>query len=534
MKRLIKNGYAPLIIGVAISLGIYLGDYISPSNSSTTGFDSNIKTKKIQRLLNYIDNEYVDKVNTDSILDIAINDVLKNLDPHSTYITAKMHQSIKENMEGSFVGVGVQFRIYRDTVFVINVLKGGPSQKAGIHNGDRILIANSDTLYGVNSNNNTIISKLKGAEGSNVELQIYRPSENKIITKIVTRGKVPIKSVDIVSMIDRNLGYIRVDRFSRNTYDEFESAMTTLIDSGMKSLILDLRDNPGGFMHIAKQISDEFLEKDKLIVYTKNRKEEIDEEFSTRTGQFKTGKLYILINENSASASEVVAGALQDNDRGIIIGRRSFGKGLVQQELDLGDGSAVRLTTARYYTPTGRSIQKPYSEGNDAYYNDYNRRLVSGELINADSIVVDKKLMFTTPKGKIVYGGGGITPDVFVPVDTTHYSSWLYTAISYSNLNEYFLQYTDGERSNLEKLGYDSYIVNFDKDGSVYNGFIEYLNKQGIKTTEDKKEVNILKLKIKAFISNLVWGEKESFSIWKQMDPYLIKVNDLENNTQIQ
>ena len=529
MKKLIENGYAPLAIGIAVAIGIFLGNYLSfETESRTSLFGSNFKNQKVQRLLNYIDEEYVDEVDTDSILDVAINNILENLDPHSIYIPASMHQQVKENMAGSFVGIGVQFRMYNDTLFVINVLKGGPSFKAGLHNGDRILMASSDTIYGKNIVSDSIIGKLKGKDGTDVELKIYRPTSKKTFIKTITRGKVPIKSVDVAYMVNDSLGYIKINRFAGTTFDEFDKSLSNLLSLGMKSLVLDLRDNPGGFMHIAKQIADEFLHDNQLIVYTKNRKGEEDRELSTGDGKFQEGNLYVLINENSASASEVVSGALQDNDRGTIVGRRSFGKGLVQQELDLGDGSAVRLTTARYYTPTGRSIQKSYSKGNKSYYSDYTRRLHNGELISKDSIEVNDTLKFVTPKGKIVYGGGGIIPDVFVSVDTTNYAGWVYQAIKYSNLSEFFLNYVDTHRLELEKIDYASFRKNFDSDRVIYEDYIEFLKKRGVNPTTDINAEKILRLRIKAYTASLVWSDEKMYPIWDEIDPMIIKVKNLE------
>jgi len=531
MKKLVENGYGPLIIAVAVATGIFLGNYLNfETQTASTIFGSNFKNQKVQRLLNFIDNEYVDEIDTDSILDVAINNILENLDPHSTYIPANMHKQVQESMAGSFVGIGVQFRMYKDTVLVINVLKEGPSFKAGLHNGDRILMANSDTIYGKGIISDSIIGKLKGKKGTEVELKIYRPTDKTTFNKTITRGSVPLKSVDAAYMVNDSLGYIKINRFAGTTYDEFDKSLSSLQDLGMKSLILDLRDNPGGFMHIAKSIADEFLHDNKLIVYTKNRKGEVDKEFSTGKGKFQEGNLYVLINENSASASEVVSGALQDNDRGTILGRRSFGKGLVQQELDLGDGSAVRLTTARYYTPTGRSIQKSYSHGNKSYFNDYARRLYHGELVNKDSIEVNDSLKFVTPKGKVVYGGGGIIPDVFVPVDTTSYENWVYQAINYSYLSEFFLKYADAHRLELEDLGYNNFRKSFDKNGEIYSQYLKFLKTKGVKYTTSTKAEEILKLRIKAYVASLIWGDEKMYPIWDEIDPMLKKVKDLEAN----
>ena len=279
MKKLIDNGYGPLIFGIAMAIGVFLGNTLDFKTAPSSIFGSNFKNQKVQRLLDYINDEYVDEVNTDSILDVAINNILGNLDPHSTYIPADMHQQIIENMAGSFVGIGVEFRMYRDTVLVINVLKGGPSEKVGLHNGDRILMANADTIYGAEIISDSVVSKLKGIEGTEVALKLYRPSSKQIINKTIVRGKVPIKSVDVAYMINDTLGYIKINRFAGSTFIEFEKSLSYLLELGMKSMVLDLRDNPGGFMHIAKDIADEFLPDNKLIVYTKNRKNQVDEKF---------------------------------------------------------------------------------------------------------------------------------------------------------------------------------------------------------------------------------------------------------------
>jgi carboxyl-terminal processing protease len=340
---------------------------------------NSLQELKIKRLINFIEKDYVDTINTDNLLDGAITQMLSKLDPHSVYIPKENLQAVTENMQGNFVGIGVQFRMIKDSITVVQPIEGGPSIKAGIKAGDRILMANKDTLFGKDMRSGKVPAYLKGKSDTKVTLQIYRKSNDSLFNVAITRGKVNIKSVDLAYMINDSVGYIKLDRFARNTYTEFKASLTRLIDNGMTDLVLDLRGNGGGVIDNANSIVDEFLEDDKLIVFTKNNKNKIDEYFATSKGDFEKGGLYILIDENSASASEIVAGALQDNDKGTIIGRRSFGKGLVQIEMDLGDGSAVRLTTARYYTPTGRSIQKPYSgNGNKNYYKDYQQRISSG------------------------------------------------------------------------------------------------------------------------------------------------------------
>ena len=359
----------PIYFSIAIVLGIFIGSFFNFKGDSNTLFSSKTANEiKIKRLIDFIQRDYVDSVNTDQLLDGAITKILSKLDPHSVYIPKENLQSVTENMQGAFVGIGVQFRMIKDSITVMQPMKGGPSIKAGIKAGDRILTSNSDTLYNKRLSNNQIMKFLKGKPDTEIDLQVYRKTNDSLFTVKIIRSKVAIKSVDVSYMINDSIGYIKLDRFARTSYNEFKTALSKLLQKGMTDLVLDLRGNGGGYLDIANQIVDEFLEKGKLIVFTKNNKGQINESFATSKGSFKKGGLYVLIDQNSASASEIVAGALQDNDKGVTIGRRSFGKGLVQEELDLGDGSAVRLTVARYFTPTGRSIQKPYVNGKDKEY----------------------------------------------------------------------------------------------------------------------------------------------------------------------
>ena len=517
-----KNNF-PIYFSLAVVLGIIIGISLNGSSSDVLSFSNNTsQEKKIKRLINFIEKDYVDKVNTEDLLDGAITQMLGELDPHSVYIPKENQQANIENMQGNFVGIGVQFRMIKDSITVIQPIKGGPSIKAGIKAGDRILMANKDTLYGKRMFSNKVPKYLKGKPNTKVALQVYRKSNDSLFNIDITRGKVNIKSVDLAYMINDSLGYIKLDRFARNTYREFKSSLNTLIDDGMTDLVLDLRGNGGGYIDIANSIIDEFLEDDKLIVFTKNNKGEIDESFATSKGSFEKGGLYVLIDENSASASEIVAGALQDNDKGTIIGRRSFGKGLVQVEMDLGDGSAVRLTTARYYTPTGRSIQKPYSKnGNSSYYRDYQKRIESGELLNKDSIKVIDSLKFETPKGKVVYGGGGIIPDVFVAIDTTSYMSNFY----FNTVNNFAFDYVDNNRKKLQNWNVDRFVNDFDKDETVLNDYLSSIKDRAKPSYNTKKS---LKKYLKASIANVLFGDVGFYRIIHQDDKMLQKVLELE------
>lgn len=517
----------PIYFAIAVILGILIGVFFGGNSSDILSLTKNAtQEQKIKRLINFIERDYVDDVNTDSLLDGAINQMLNKLDPHSVYIPKENLQAVTENMQGNFVGIGVQFRMINDSITVIQPIKGGPSIKAGIKAGDRILLANKDTLYGKNLRSGTVPKYLKGKPNTGVSLQVYRKSNDSLFTVNLTRGKVNIKSVDLSYMINDSVGYIKLDRFARNTYREFRTALKTLKSKGMTDLVLDLRGNGGGFIDIANRIIDEFLEKDKLMVFTKNNKEKVEEFFATSSGMFEDGGLYVLIDENSASASEIVAGALQDNDKGTIIGRRSFGKGLVQIEMDLGDGSAVRLTTARYYTPTGRSIQKPYEgKGNRKYYRDYQKRLASGELLNKDSIKVNDSLQYKTPKGKIVYGGGGIIPDVFVPIDTTSYMTNFY----FTTINNFAFDYVDNNRKKLEKWTINSFVDEFDTDEIIFDNYLSSIKDRANPSFQTKKS---LKRYLKASIANVLFGDVGFYRIIHQEDKMLQKVLELETKEE--
>jgi carboxyl-terminal processing protease len=517
----------PLFLSIAVVFGILIGmSFGGNGNNILSLSKSASQERKIKKLINFIENDYVDKVSTDSLLDGAITQMLGELDPHSVYIPKEKLQAVQENMQGNFVGIGVQFRMILDSITVIQPIKGGPSIKAGIKAGDRILMANKDTLFGKGLISNAIPKFLKGEPNTVVNLQVYRKSIDSLFNVEITRGKVNIKSVDLAYMMNDSVGYIKLDRFARNTFTEFKFSLRNLKNSGMTDLVLDLRGNGGGFIDIANSVVDEFLEDNKLIVFTKNNKNEIEESFATKKGGFEKGGLYILIDENSASASEIVAGALQDNDKGTIIGRRSFGKGLVQIEMDLGDGSAVRLTTARYYTPTGRSIQKPYTgNGNKNYYKEYQKRIASGELLSRDSITVIDSLKFKTPKGKVVYGGGGIIPDVFVAIDTTSTLSNLY----FYSINSFAFEYVDTNRKKLEKWNVDTFIKDFDENDVVFNSFLTDLNEDVMPSYKEKQNIKTF---LNASIANVLFGDIGFYRIMHQEDKMLRKVLELESSNE--
>lgn len=510
----------PLFIGISVALGIIIGSFFNikntgnfyPVNSATTN-------SKLSTVLKFIESEYVDDIDAEKITDEVISDVLDRLDPHSTYIPKDLHAFSKETMDGNFVGIGVQFVVKNDTVVVVKVIPDGPSLKAGLRAGDRLIMANNDTLYGEDITSDVVISKLKGEENSQVQVKVFRPGNEKTIDFNITRGKVAIKSVPVSFKITDSLGYIKLVRFAMTSYDEFKTALDKLQAEGIKDLVLDLRGNPGGYMHIADQISDEFLSDGKLIVYTKNKKGRQKNTVATSKGSFEKGHIYVLVDENSASASEIVSGALQDNDRGTIIGRRTFGKGLVQQELDFNDGSAMRLTIARYYTPTGRSIQKPYDDG-DGYDNEVMSRYNNGELFNKDSIKVIDSLKYTTPKGKIVYGGGGITPDVFVPLDTIN-------GVNYYELNlinNFIYSYIDQHRDELQKFNKNNFKSDFVITPKIKKEFNNYIG-----SYEFVNQAVLDQLLIENFASNLI-DDELYYQLTQERDPYILKVKSLVEN----
>ena len=527
----LSRKYIPLIVGFAIAIGVFIGGKLNFTDTSDRLFTSNSKKDKLNRLIDYIDYEYVDDINTDSIVDVTVNGILNNLDPHSTYIPQSEMQRVTENMKGDFVGIGVSFYTYKDTIAIIRPVEGGPSEKVGIKSGDRIIMADGDSIFGTTMSNDEIIQKLKGEKDTKIRLKVYRRGEDKLLDFSVKRSDIPINSVDAAYMLTPELGYIKINRFAESTYKEFKKALDRLQDQGATKLALDLRDNPGGFLGIAEQIVDEFLEDDKLILFTKNKSGKIEKSYATRRGDFEEGEVFILINENSASASEIVAGALQDNDKGTIVGRRSYGKGLVQREMALGDGSAVRLTVSRYYTPTGRSIQRPYENGkNEDYYNDYYKRLSNDELIDESHIKIADSLRFVTPKGKVVYGGGGIIPDIFVPLDTNVHNE----TISYINNRGYISYFVfeelDKDRSAFEGVTRADFIKNFEVSDDIVVRFQNYLSlKERVQITFVAYNAEIKQL-IKASLADQLFGHDAYEEIMNTTDDMIEEVIKLSKN----
>ncbi len=461
-------------------------------------------TEKFESLFRYISRLYVDSVDGEKIVERAIVSMLEELDPHSVYIPAKELKKMNEPLKGNFEGIGIRFNILKDTIFVVNPIPGGPSEKLGIRAGDKIIKVEDETVAGIGITNSGVGERLRGKKGTRVNVSILRRGEDDLLQYEIVRNKIPIYSLDASYMIAPETGYIKINRFSATTMDEFHQAMSDLQMQGMENLILDLQGNGGGYLKTAINLSDEFLSGNKLIVYTEGRAYAKDETYARKEGSFEKGKLVVLVDQSSASASEIVSGAIQDWDRGLIVGRRSFGKGLVQRPITLPDGSAVRLTISRYYTPSGRCIQKPYEEGKDAYHAEKYARLASGELMHADSIDLPDSLKYFTNNERIVYGGGGIMPDVFVPLDTSHTSKYFSALIRKGITNTYSLTYVDKNRKKLKSKYKNAldFKANFEVSDSMMKDFLAQAEEEGIEMNEEEyaRSEYAIRLRLKALI----------------------------------
>ena len=482
----------------------------------------NLQLNKIAYVIQAIHYTYVDSVKDERLVEDAILQMLKELDPHSYYISKEELREADEPMMGSFEGIGVSFQIFNDTLYVIAPIPGGPSEKVGILAGDRIVEIDGDKSYGDHVNNKFVFDHLKGPKGTKVNIKVYREGWDKLLDFEIIRDKIPVNSIDATFMATKDIGYIRLNRFSLTTYDEYTESVRQLKNQGMKKLILDLRGNSGGVMQPAIDIADDLLSDDKLIVYTEGRAQPRKDYNSTYDGYFEEGELVVLIDEGSASSSEILTGAVQDWDRGIIVGRRSFGKGLVQNPFMLPDGSAVRLTVARYYTPTGRSIQKPYDKGLVDYYSDIYNRLRKGELVDPSKIEFPDSLKYTTPGGRTVYGGGGIMPDVFIPWDSTQYSNYYTDLVRKRVFNEFVIKFMEGKHDKF--LAKYSDIKDFDNKfemtDKIIQEFIKYGEDRGVKYDEEgfKQSEDQIVYSIKALISRNLWTMDGYFLVMSAID----------------
>ncbi|HUX55234.1 MAG TPA: S41 family peptidase [Williamwhitmania sp.] len=527
--------WLPLLLATAVVIGIFLGFGLKKNQTPTTLFFPSSGSNKLEDVIKLIHDEYVDTVSTAKLEEKAIEAIAKDLDPHTVYIPADKLAAVNEPLDGEFSGIGVHFSVNSDTVVVISTVPGGPSEKVGVMAGDRIVTVNGKTIAGVKMDQDSIVKKLRGPNGSKVKIGVKRSEVKELIDFTITRDKIPIYSIDAAYMINNWIGYIKVARFARTTYQEFMDATNKLHKQGMKGMILDLRGNSGGYLDQAVEMANEFLPAGKLIVYTQGKARPRQNLYSDAKSSCMNDKLVILIDEFSASASEILAGALQDNDKGTIVGRRSFGKGLVQEQIPLSDNSALRLTVARYYTPTGRSIQKHYTYGSeDEYYMDITNRYLHGEFEQVDSIKFADSLKYKTPGGKIVYGGGGIMPDVFVPLDTVGINRYFRIVSAKNLIYRYAFSITDAKRAKLQEYKTVKDLEAYLNTLGLLKGFEEYARKNKVtpKPGELKASGKIIETQLKAYIARDILDNDGFYPIISEIDNTLQKaVEILEKGT---
>lgn len=477
-----SSRFTPVIIAISVVAGILIGTFYAKHYGGNKLGIINGSSNKLNALLHVIDDQYVDTVDMSQLVENAMPQILAELDPHSTYIPAQKLEEVNSELEGSFSGVGIQFTIQEDTIHVNSVVSGGPAEKVGLMAGDRIVTVDDSLFVGKDLTNEKAMRTLKGPKGSQVKLGVKRITEKELLDFVVTRGDIPQNTIDAAYMISNDFGYVQISKFGRTTHVELLNAIAQLSHQNCKGMIIDLRENTGGYMEAAIRMVNEFLPEGKLIVYTQGRKYPRMEEYANGTGSCQNIPLVVLIDQGSASASEIFAGAIQDNDRGTIVGLRSFGKGLVQQPIDFSDGSAIRLTIARYYTPSGRCIQRPYENGKDSKYEmDWLDRYEHGEFFSADSVKLDKKLRYSTSLGRPVYGGGGIMPDVFVPRDTTGVTSYLMEVSNKGLLIQFSFQYTDRNRAKLDLFNDETELQKYLEKQNIVEQFVQFAAQKGVK-----------------------------------------------------
>ncbi|MBR1882748.1 MAG: S41 family peptidase [Muribaculaceae bacterium] len=508
--------WLPLLIAIAAVAGFMMGSRF-PSKKYAADND-----RKLNSILNLIADDYVDTVNLDSLIELSIPQILSNLDPHTTYFTAADMRAATEELEGSFSGIGISFMLMGDTIHVVEIIPGGPAEKVGILAGDRIVTIDDTTHVGPQLSNSGVIGRLRGPKNTQVKLGIKRDTSKKLLSFTVTRGDIPVNSVDAQYMLDRTTGYVKVNQFGRNTYTEFLNALTQLQSEGARRYVIDLRGNGGGYMEMAVLMANEFLPDGQLIVYTKGRYKRDDSQvWSDGNGQFQDAELVVLIDEFTASASEIFSGAIQDNDRGLIVGCRSFGKGLVQQQFDLPDNSAIRLTIARYYTPSGRCIQKDYKQGIGAYEMELFERYEHGELFSPDSMKVMMSQIFHTLTGRTVYGGGGIVPDIFVPRDTSGMSSYYVDVVNAGLMQKFAFKYVDINRKALQQMSdYKQFLRMLPGDDALLNNFVDYATQNGVPARwyYINRSRDVMLTQIKALVARDIFGGEAFYPIYNRND----------------
>lgn len=510
----------PLVLAIGLAAGVLIG---ASMNTKPAPGEPGEDVRKLREVLGLIRQEYVDTAKTDRLVDEAIEHMLEKLDPHSAYIPISERVEANEDLQGGFEGIGIEFNIFHDTLVVVTALSGGPSEAVGLRPGDKIVKVGEKTIASIGLTTSQVQRLLKGPKGTEAKLEVIRRNVKDPLKFTIIRDKIPQKSVDVFYMIDPEIGYIKVSRFSQTTFDDFKEAMDSLRVRGMKKLVLDLQGNPGGYMNQAIDMADEFLSDGKKIVFTRSKDGKYDSDArSTAKGEFEEGDLIVLVNEGSASASEILAGALQDNDRALVVGRRSFGKGLVQSPFDLSDGSELRLTISRYYTPSGRSIQKPYEDLDD-YSRDISRRFRRGEFFHADSIHFSDSLKYQTANGRTVYGGGGIMPDYFVPLDTSQNSRYLNELYNSNSIQEYTFTYATAHKEELVKRGYASFLEHFE----VSDGMLDDLVRvgKGNKVQPDwndlRRHEGIFRIHVKAQVARRIWDNAGFYPVYNQSNEIL-------------
>lgn len=520
--------WLPLIMAIILALGIEIGLMLNGSKEHAI-FSGN-KSNTLDEVLRYVQAKYVDTVNLANLEDGAVANVLEQLDPHSTFIPSKDLTGVKEEMEGNFEGIGIEFFIVGDTIMVVSVISGGPAESVGILAGDKIITINDTSFAGKHIEDRDVVNHLRGEKGTKVKVGIQRKGDSHLISFTITRDKIPMYSIDASYMIDRSTGYIKINRFSETTYGEFIDALKKLKQQGMSRLVIDLRQNGGGLLNSATDVIDELIDQKKLLVYTKGRVYSRMDYKAHVLGEFEEGPVAVLIDEGSASASEIVAGAIQDWDRGVIVGRRSFGKGLVQEQYGLSDGSALRLTVAKYYTPSGRCIQKPYDKNLNDYYDEVVNRYHNGEVMNADSIHLNDTMKYFTSKGRIVYGGGGIIPDVFVPLDTSNNNNPFLNAILNKGLIQQFsYNYFQNHPGLLDKYSnVDQFRQQYESGDEVYNSFLDYAAKNNVSGKENDKASaqHFISLRIKAFLAREKFSQDAFYAVINDQDEVVRKAGE--------
>jgi carboxyl-terminal processing protease len=527
--------WLPLLLAACLISGMFIGNLFRNNSGNQMPVKIFAGDNKLNTVLDFIQSNYVDSVGIDTLSEDLIPTILEKLDPHSIYIPHKDLKSVNETLRGNFDGIGVQFNMQSDTILVIQTVKGGPSAKAGIMPGDRIISVDGIPVAGVKMPEDSIVERLRGPRGSEVKVGIWRNRSKEKLVYTLKRGTIPVSSLETAYMINPEMGFIKITTFSQSTYQEFQESLAKLKKQGCKKLILDLRGNSGGIMEPAIRIADDFLQKGQLIVYTQGRARPREEYRASQEDMGENMALAVLIDEGSASASEIVAGAIQDNDRGWIIGRRSFGKGLVQEQTLLNDGSALRLTTARYYTPTGRCIQKPYGNSLDEYYHDISRRYRNGEFLTADSVHFKDSLKYTTPKGRTVYGGGGIMPDFFIPYDTTGITPFFVKINQAGLIYRFALTWSDLHRDELSVFDKVEELSDYLDSKELLPQFKSHILSKGytFTPTEWKESKLIVETQLKAYIARNFLDNDGFYPIIQAIDNTLIKAINILNTKAI-